>query len=375
MIPVRRRKDEVALVWDQNKADDHRLKVLACKKPEERTKYFKDNPYWRCLIPLFAHWSYGKCWYSEAKVTVHGAGFDADHFRPKGRADDPWNERSWEGYPWLAYDWTNLRLASPNTNRVGVDIDENTSGKGTMFPLRAPTSPVAMKADELDAERDYVLLIDPCDQDAVNHISFNDDGRAVCLDDNNTFALRCVDRTINVYNLNHPGFIEARQGLWRECVELLNEIKMLEQLERLETPSPVAPLCTKKRRELARKSRADQEFAGTVRAFACKRHEAWVRMAIAHEPSPDYRPYREVLDEQEAKRAASAPSPTPSVLTAQQVQQSLFGDPVPVAPTPRPKGAPKKSKASTIAGTVSAPSPPPATPPSAAVPEEPDPDV
>lgn len=350
MIPVVRRDNEVSSVWDLTEAMRHRTAVLACATAEARSEYFKAHPYWTELMPLFERWSYGKCWYTEAKPRQHGAGFEIDHFRPKSIARDPWNNhREWAGYPWLAYEWTNFRLASPNANKLGTDVDGNSAGKGVYFPLRSAVSPVASCEADLEDEYPHVLLIDPWVPDEVSDISFGEDGRVTCTNDNDEFRKHRVMRTVSVYNLDHSGLIEKRQDVWRACKKLLDDIDVFARLETLAAPGPLSLKLQQKRQELTLMFRADQEYAGTARAFARTRIEQWVRVASQNVPAPPYASFSPVAARAPANDTTSAGAPgVASTSNAPAIQLSFGFMSESVVPTSaRPKKPRKAVKPST----------------------------
>lgn len=345
MIPVRRRKEEVVVVWDEVDAKAHLTKLLACASAEERAEYLKKNPEWTRLIPLFEHWSYGKCWYSEAMPRKHGAGFDMDHFRPKSAATDPWNgHRDWDGYPWLTYEWTNFRLAAPNTNRPGRDIAGAAAGKGILFPLRSSQSPIATRSEQLAEEDKHLLLIDPCNEHEVCDLSFNDEGRVTCVNDNDPFRSTRVERTVAVYNLNHPGFVAKRQEVWREGKKLVDRIAAWSRAENLDAPGPMTSVVDELRREFALMSRADQEFAGTARAFARSRNEEWVRSLSQNVEPPTYVPFGgTMLNPSVRQTAAPVSSAPPASPTAKEQLCLPFADSSVVVAVPPPK-RPRRTK-------------------------------
>jgi hypothetical protein len=313
------------------------VREAACSDQKLRAEFLQKDPYWTKLMALFEHWSHGKCWYTEAKTKNHGGQFEIDHFRPKLGARDPWNGcREWAGYPWLAYGWENLRLSAPAANRLGRDIADNTSGKGTNFPLRSRDSPYATRADEIPQETPHVLLIDPCNSDEVDDLSFDEHGMAVCTDGDDDFRKKRVERTVNIYNIDHPGLVSQRQEVWRSCLNLHREIKKLAKLEQLAEPGTLTSLLEEKRNELSLKFRADQEFAGMARAFARTCADPRVMVASQNVAPPPYQPF---------KPAAALP-PFNGVRSAVEESSQLafaFVGPSPVSLASQPK----KPRAST----------------------------
>jgi hypothetical protein len=108
----------------------------ACQKRKKIIKKYEDLWSEPKLKEILARWSYGKCWYSEARELC--SDYHMDHFRPKNRVTEhpewPNNGRPDEGYWWAAFLWDNYRLASGFCNsphRIGDEV----LGKSDYFRL------------------------------------------------------------------------------------------------------------------------------------------------------------------------------------------------------------------------------------------------
>ena len=115
--------------WDAWLAESERLvgelaKLNAAGKIKERNELVdKRSDHWGKLKPWLLALSGGKCWFTEARdIASH---LDVEHFRPK-KATRNIKGPERDGYWWLAFDYTNFRIAGTVPNRK----------KGAWFPLR-----------------------------------------------------------------------------------------------------------------------------------------------------------------------------------------------------------------------------------------------
>jgi uncharacterized protein (TIGR02646 family) len=131
-----------------------------------------------------------KCAYCETPVNVTEGG--VEHFRPKGGAVNLNGEKSPEHYWWLAYEWRNLYLS----------CRECAIAKGNKFPVTGQR--VAINAGLNEIEREKIILLDPCSDDAEAHLVFSDDG----------FVTATTERgevTIDILNLNRERLVAQRR--------------------------------------------------------------------------------------------------------------------------------------------------------------------
>ena len=184
----------------------------------ERAKFIDDHDdYWRKLKPYYSTLSHGKCWYTEAKNIA--SSYHMDHFRPKKETKalrcncTITTTNNNEGYWWLAFDWTNYRLAASIPN----------SSKKTYFPLKSGTD-AAKNNDELDNE--WIGLLDPTDAYDVSLIAYGMDGKVypACADENCWDALRVL-LSVRVYNLNYISLVDARKEVQQVCKTKIEFIK------------------------------------------------------------------------------------------------------------------------------------------------------
>jgi uncharacterized protein (TIGR02646 family) len=103
-----------------------------------------------------------KCAYCENHFAGNSSG-DIEHFRPKAYSQQSAGARkSYPGYYWLAYTWTNLLYSCEICNR---------RVKRNLFPLTNPASRARHRTDDIGAEQP--MLIDPAGpHDPRDHIGF-----------------------------------------------------------------------------------------------------------------------------------------------------------------------------------------------------------
>jgi uncharacterized protein (TIGR02646 family) len=164
------------------------------------------------LRPLF----HGKCWYSEAIDHINN--YHVDHFRPKGEVLDL-ADNSYEGYWWLAFTWSNYRLACGRLN----------SKKKSYFPVRGNRW-VISHADDLDTESPHFL--DPLAKDDPGLLSFDSSGAAISTPGNGDWDKERAEVTIKYYNLNVAPLKRARKEKWAKCcLKVTNTINLINRIQ------------------------------------------------------------------------------------------------------------------------------------------------
>ena len=86
---------------------------------------------------------------------------DVEHYRPKAAVQRFEGGPVLPGYWWLAWTWANLMFACQSCNR---------SYKRTLFPLNPPSVP--LRARQRPPGGEQPLLIDPFQEDPIDHIQF-----------------------------------------------------------------------------------------------------------------------------------------------------------------------------------------------------------
>ena len=227
----------------ESAADDVERKKIIGKKPSHWGKIKSD------LLNL----SKGKCWFSEARdVYSH---LDVEHFRPKNFVAKSLDSSEREGYWWQAYEWDNFRICGNVGNRK----------KGNFFPLKAGSVAATSATKNIDDEIYYIL--DPCDEDDPDLLSFGMEGKAIPSDHCGEWDKQRVEVTVEKLKLYHGPLEEARREVWNICNRLINEC------ENLAIKFHASPSATKKqrikdiRKELRKMIAFNAEFSRV--AIAC----------------------------------------------------------------------------------------------------------
>lgn len=224
---------------------------------DERNEFINANSkIWGDLKTFLSDISNGKCWYSEAKEVF--SDFHVDHFRPKNRVDDrldfsqPVNYV--DGYWWLAFDYTNYRLAGA----VG-----NTYKKDKFAVIRnkaySPDDPI---------EDELAYLIDPTSEYDVELLTFDETGRIYPLDtDTTSMDYKRADYTIRVLKLeSHAPLKEARREAWELCERLLNDIAVLKMKQKAIPSVATRTKIEEKMSQLRELKNPTNEFTMTIEA-------------------------------------------------------------------------------------------------------------
>jgi len=156
-----------------------------------------------------------KCWYTEAKETI--SPIHVDHYRPKGRMRDDYQDDGTEGYWWLAFDWQNYRIAGWLIN----------SKKSDIFPILHGSR--ALPGDSASLTLECPVMIDPRKEEA-RLISYEKQDEEACLavraaGIDSTDGYR-VDKTVEVLGLNiRPKLNRKRAEYWDRCSEEIANFK------------------------------------------------------------------------------------------------------------------------------------------------------
>ena len=172
------------------KADALIEELKAAPNLEARYKIIDDNSaLWRDLKEWLLSLSHQKCWFSEAKDCFNH--WDVEHYRPKKRALDD-DSTAYEGYWWLAFDWTNYRICGTAGNRK----------KGSFFPLRNGCNRVDCDGD---VRHEVPMLLDPVDEDDPVLLFFNIEGRAIAAPHvTSDWEKQRVEYSVKRCNLDFP---------------------------------------------------------------------------------------------------------------------------------------------------------------------------
>ena len=230
---------------------------------ERRNIIEKNRNLWGELKEWLLGFSHNKCWYTEARND--SSHYEVEHFRPK-----KWADNSFEGYWWLAFEWTNYRICGNAPNRK----------KGAFFPLqsdsrRASSTHRHFVDDELNT------LLDPTDPADPLLLSFVDGG--ICKVDSryDGWEKERATASIERYGLNRlPQLCEGRQKVWQECRAILDE---LVELHSRNQQSPTASCRTsikEKTKQLIAKVKKDQPFSAVARTCLAVSGYPWAEQII-----------------------------------------------------------------------------------------------
>lgn len=209
---------------------------------EARKKIIDDNKtVWGELKEWLLSLSNQRCWFSEAEdCFTH---WDVEHFRPKKTAKSE-DGTEYDGYWWLAFDWTNFRICGNVGNRK----------KGTYFPLQDESKRVSSPDD--DYRYEPYLLLDPVNAHDSSLLFFDMEGKAI-PDPSivSEWEKKRVVESVKRFKLDFPALENKRRTIWNNCWNCIQ--KYLEELEKLykgDKDNPVA------RQELANKADAIKEL-------------------------------------------------------------------------------------------------------------------
>jgi uncharacterized protein (TIGR02646 family) len=201
--------------WDEWLAGSARLvgklaELQAAGDVVGRNKFIDDNSaHWGKLKPWLRALSYGKCWFSEAKELY--SHYEIEHFRPKKEAK-ALDGTIRDGYWWLAFDYMNFRVCGNVGNRK----------KGGWFPLQEGSLQSIYENRCEESETNY--LLDPIDNEDVNLLAFDEEGKAVPAPGVSEWEICRVAETVKRLKLNeHIDLTEARRKIWTRVSGLIEQ--------------------------------------------------------------------------------------------------------------------------------------------------------
>lgn len=179
----------------------------AGKPEDERAAYITGrSAIWTALKPALEGLSDGKCWYTEAKDKA--SFWQVDHFRPKSL------------YPWLAFEWRNMRLAGGVPNIAKRDS----------FPLKAGSTRAT--SDNPSIEPEVPLLLDPTRWGDPDLLTFNANGEPTSATPSDGDATERVAATIKVFELDGEKLCAGRRDKWRLCERKLKALRKIIEEQR-----------------------------------------------------------------------------------------------------------------------------------------------
>jgi uncharacterized protein (TIGR02646 family) len=217
-------------------------------REERQTIINRNRTLWGELKDWLLGLSHNKCWYTEARND--SSHFEVEHFRPKD-----WKDGTFEGYWWLAFEWTNYRICGNAPNRK----------KGAYFPIRA-NSQRASSTDRQLVEDEIFTLIDPIDPADPMLLSFDESGGCIPSPGCEGWEKERADVSIERYGLNSlPQLSEGRQRVWQECRVLIEDLRGL-HIKNQQGPTVTCRTNIKeKTKQLRAKIKSDQPFSAVAR--------------------------------------------------------------------------------------------------------------
>lgn len=228
-------------------------------KRAERNEFIsKNSTHWGKLKPWLFKLSGGKCWFTD--TTNNGSHYDVEHFRPKAEAKNLDGSLR-EGYWWLAFDYTNYRLAGgvPNTK------------KGGWFPLHDRSRFSTFNAQCEESEHPY--LLDPIKASDPLLLAFDETGDAIPTPSADNWATetgkwnkRRAEESIQRYKLNdHDALPERRRKFWKEVSNAIKEfVEAKAKFHPFDNPIPGETMEQAARR-IEAMTKPDVEFSSVAR--------------------------------------------------------------------------------------------------------------
>lgn len=223
------------------KADRAALKASQ-KSGKDRQDYISSrNDVWAELKPALELLSDGKCWYTEARDKV--SYWQVDHYRPKSI------------YPWLAFDWRNMRLTGGVPNVSKLDH----------FPLVDESTRATIASPSTGLESP--MLLDPTELEDVSLVTFTSSGEPTCARPNDATAKLRVDTTIKITGLDSAKLCAARREKWRKCERKIKALRRLLEEKRQQDNTDAVDYLDELCRDLEELYADKAEFTAT--ALAC----------------------------------------------------------------------------------------------------------
>lgn len=199
------------------------LKAASSRK--KRKEIIDDNcDLWKEIKKELLKLSNDKCWYTEAKELV--SHYHVDHFRPKNnvklfKRGNIETVNIDEGYWWLAFDWTNYRIAGAMSNSANADEGSNCRGKQDYFPIRKGCN--CADKPECDLNQEMYAILDPTIEEDTMLIAFDETGMPYSTAPKDSWESQRVEITIYLLHLDSPQLVDERKKIWNKCKRLMHE--------------------------------------------------------------------------------------------------------------------------------------------------------
>lgn len=219
---------------------------------EERHEIIDRNrAIWGELKQWLLDLSYNKCWYTEARND--SSHFEVEHFRPKKWPNS--TDDNFEGYWWLAFEWTNYRVCGSAPNRK----------KGAFFPLHKDSRRASGEKQHL-VDDEIFCLLDPTDPNDPLILSFDDNGDAIPMPGIDGWDKERAQLSIERYGLNNLSQLgEGRRKIWQECRAIIEELKALHERNKTTPTASCRTSMKEKMIQFRAKLKPDQPFSAIAR--------------------------------------------------------------------------------------------------------------
>ena len=238
------------------RADARTAKLETLPSHAARMAFLKksSNAIWRELRDDLLGLSDDKGWYTDAPVPISHV--DVDHYRPKAEAINE-DGSTRPGYWWLAYDWTNYRMAGQVGNVK----------KGNRFALVSGSLEGTYGGHSPISEAPK--LLDPCRRSDVTLLSFQEDGKAVPAADIGPVNEDRVRYTVKTMNLDFRRLRLGRKAVWDKCDALAKEYVSLQPANGSPDPT-VRERIDRIEDQLSEMVEKDKAYASTAAQFLLK---------------------------------------------------------------------------------------------------------
>jgi len=150
-----------------------------------------------------------KCAYCESPYKATQP-VDVEHYRPKNAVfDEQTKMLKYPGYPWLAFEWSNLLPSCIDCNRQRtqeIRAGSRVLGKANRFPLLSEKQRARRPGDE---RREVPLLLNPCRDRVETYFFYNDEG-FVLPKPKRGLALQRASSTIEICGLYRTNLVRSR---------------------------------------------------------------------------------------------------------------------------------------------------------------------
>ena len=182
-----------------------------------------------------------------------------------------------EGYWWLAFDWTNYRMAVSWVNSPHREVGKESQGKVDHFPLRPESLPAGI-GDSLDDEQP--VLLDPTKAHDVMLVDYDENGLPVPA--TTGWNAERVLRTRKLLHLDSQRMIDERLDTWRRCQRLIERANKALSPETSDYTAYHEKSSDDWISEICEMLRRNYPLSSVARACVAKSEYPWVKNLLTH---------------------------------------------------------------------------------------------